>query len=84
MNKKIIVYLLLASFMVSLYLYFNGRLFNRERNVEEQEVQKDEYPGYLPGMVNIKKGAEENIQDAIEKENTKINKALKNAGMENK
>lgn len=83
MNKKIIVYLLLLLFTITLYVYLNGRLLIGGQDSEKQKIQKNEYPGYLPGMINIKRKAEENIQDAIEKENTKINKVLKETGMEN-
>ena len=80
--KKII---LMAILMPALVLVFSG-CDSSQKNTQSQKTEEkkteEQNTGYIDGMLGIKKQAEENIKNATEKENNKINEAMGEINMD--
>lgn len=71
--------------LVAMALLLSGCAQEKKEASQEQntDIEKQERPnGYLPDMVDIKDQAGQRIQDAVDKENDKINQGYIDAGLE--
>lgn len=82
--KKII---LMVIFIPVATLFFSGcgsskKESQMKNQTAEEKNQEEQSTGYIDGMLGIKKQAEENINNAIQKEDNKINQAMGEENMD--
>lgn len=76
--KKLIIFAVVLATLLLGYKYINSR-----PAPPPEPVQTENYfdQGYVPGLFKAHEGSKVKVNDAVEKENQKLNDALNQAGM---